>query len=331
MEPHPENCPNRCVAVDAAKLVAAAAVVWIHVTNCEESRHYLALCRFAVPFFTCAAVYYVLHKASTLRELSFTAFCAQRARRLYLPFCLWALFYLAVRAAKHAVVGEGSPILLSPAVLLNGTTHHLWFLPFICFVSIGAFVLGRWLRELTPRRGKSLALIFMLGGMALALVPDPITIRTVDAPVTYFLDHALDALPAALFGAAVFCLIRVFTPAVWLRVAVLVVALLCISWEFLNGGDSLAPHVAGASLLFFAVTQKNRTWMSPVGNWGHLAFTIYLVHVLFVEGLQAVEERFGGSDSLSADLSIWALALFASAMTAKLMARFRLLRWAFPQ
>src|SRR5436190_1536777 len=119
---------TRCMAIDAIKLIAAAAVVWIHASDCEESLLYLPLCRFAVPFFTCAAVYFVLQKAIAPSADSFGRYCLQRTQRLYIPFLLWAAFYLALRIVKHRAVGDGSPITFSPAMLLNGTAHHLWFL-----------------------------------------------------------------------------------------------------------------------------------------------------------------------------------------------------------
>jgi surface polysaccharide O-acyltransferase-like enzyme len=323
--------PTRCMAIDAIKLMAAAAVVWIHVSDCEESNLYLPLCRFAVPFFTCAAVYFVLQKAIAPSADSFGRYCLRRAQRLYIPFLVWAAFYLAVRVAKHYAVGQGSPITFTPAVLLNGTAHHLWFLPFISLISIAAFVLGRALHGVPERNLKRLGFLFVIGGIVVALAPDTVEIRAEEAPISYFADHALDTLPSAFFGVGVFCLVRSITPHSWLPKTLLLVAFICMTWEFLRGGHPVAPHIAGGALLFFATTQPNRPWMAPVGNWANLAFIIYLIHVLFVEALQVVQSRFGAPPSLPADLSVWALALIASALAARLMLRARVLRWACPQ
>jgi len=320
------------------KLLAAAAVVWIHVSNCEESQRYLALCRFAVPFFTCAAVYFVLHKAFAARAASWAAYCTQRAQRLYVPFLIWAVLYLIVRWTKHATMEDGSPIVLTPAVLLNGTAHHLWFLPFICVVSVSAFALGRVLAHTPRARGRWLGVILPIAGTAVALLPDPVEIRAVEAPISYFADHALDTLPSVFFGAGVFFLVRNSAAASergfsrpGVRAIALLVAFTCIAWEFRHGGHAVAPHVAGAALLFVAMTQPNRPWFTPVREWSNVAFAIYLIHVLFVEALQFVQNRFGGVMSPAADLSVWALALVASALTAKFMVRTRALRWACPQ
>lgn len=320
----------RFEAVDLAKLAATAAVVWIHVTNCDESREFLPLCRFAVPFFTCAAVYFVLHKVSS-ESASFGTYCLQRARRLYLPFMLWSGVYLAARYLKHAIAGAGSPIVLSPAMLLNGTTHHLWFLPFICLVSIATFGLAKTFgapRE-TYRHGWALGFLFI--GTVLALIPCPVMLQRDEFPLSYFIDHAWDILPAAFFGAALFWLLRSATPGAALRAAVLALGLIFLGWEFFDDGHPIRPHVAGASILFFTTTQANRKWMSTFWPWAKLAFVIYLIHVLFVEVLQTAAARFDGVQSLSADLSVWALSLVVSAITANAILRLRALKWVFPQ
>ena len=312
---------SRFGAVDLAKLAAAAAVVWIHVISCDDSQELLPLCRAAVPFFTCAAVYFVLAKGAT--KVPTRSYCLQRARRLYVPFLWWSGIYLAARLVKHALTGDGSAITLSSATLLNGTAHHLWFLPFICLVSIIVFVVRKWAG--VPRRemeGKW-AGVFFLVGLGFALTPCPVIIQTAEFPLSYFIDHSWDALPAVFFGAALFCVLRRIEPPTWLRIASLSLAVLAIGWEFVLGTHALAPHVTAAGVLFFTVTQGNRGWMKWTWPWAQLAFVVYLVHVLFVEALQTVANRFGGVQSLPADLSTWALALVVSAIAAKFISRFR--------
>jgi fucose 4-O-acetylase-like acetyltransferase len=322
---------SRLAAVDVGKLAAAAAVVWIHVTACEQSRALLPLCRFAVPFFTAAAVYFVLQKACSSSNASFTAYTLQRARRLYVPFLIWGLFYLAVRLVKQLVTGSGSPIVWSPALLLNGTTHHLWFLPFVCVASIAVFGLVRW-RGLPPGRDyKWWSLALALLGAALSLTNCPVIIDVTNYPITYFIDHAWDALPSVLLGAALFLALRTAVPSPRARWSALAIGLGCIVAELWSSDLPVAPHLAGAAFLLFCLTQPDRPWMMAVQPWAELAFVIYLIHVLFVEGLQTVADRFGSVTSLPADLSVWALSLVASAIVARLLLRSNALAWASPR
>jgi surface polysaccharide O-acyltransferase-like enzyme len=331
MATNAQRAVARSAAVDVAKLVAAAAVVWIHVTACDESRAFLPLCRFAVPFFTCAAVYFVLHKASLGRDSSFLDYSARRARRLYVPFLVWSFLYLAIRLVKQELTGAGSPIVWTPALLLNGTAHHLWFLPFICVVTIAAFGLSQRFGLPRTENRKRWALMFALIGTAFALAPCPANIAPMEHPLGYFIDHAWNALPSAFLGAALFCLMSVLRIDELLRRVVLCLGLLCVGLELMHRDYTLTPHLAAASFLFFASTQPERKWMNALQPWAEVAFVIYLVHVLFVEGLQMVSERFGGVTSLPADLSVWALSLVASAIAAKILLRVRVLAWASPQ
>lgn len=320
----------RFEAVDLAKLAAAAAVVWIHVTNCDESRALLPLCRFAVPFFTGAAVFFVLQKV-TEQPVPFGDYCVQRARRIYLPFVVWSGIYLAARYLKQAVTGEGSPIVLSPALLLNGSAHHLWFLPFICLISIAAFALATTVGMPSEAGRHWWALGCVVLGTAFALTPCPVRLQPTEVPMSYFIDHAWDILPAAFFGAALFFLLHDTKPRPWLRAAVLFTGLALLVWEYLDDGHPIRPHIAGAAILFFTVTERNRKWMSTLWPWAQLAFLIYLVHVIFVEVLQTAATRFGGVQSLAADVSIWALALVVSAITAHALLRIRALSWISPR
>ncbi|HEY0552456.1 MAG TPA: acyltransferase family protein [Verrucomicrobiae bacterium] len=321
---------QRFEAVDLAKLAAAAAVVWIHVINCDASQELLPLCRFAVPFFTCAAVYFVLQKGSS-QKIPVHSYCLQRARRLYVPFLWWSGIYLGARLLKHTLTGDGAPITLSSATLLNGTAHHLWFLPFICLASILAYVAVQYVGPPRPEAEGWFALAFLLVGIGFALTPCPVIIQTVEFPISYFIDHSWDALPAIFFGAALFCLLRSVEPPLLVRAAALLLAFVAIAWEFVLGVHALAPHIAGASILLFTTTQANRDWMKWIWPWAQLAFVVYLVHVLFVEALQTLANRYGGVQSLSADLSIWALALVVSVLTAKFISRSRAVAWFFPR
>lgn len=336
MDPRPADSSDtggihsRFGAVDVARLAAAAAVVWIHAISCDASEEFLPLCRFAVPFFTGAAVYFVLHKGSS-QKIPVYSYCLERARRLYVPFLWWSGVYFAARILKHALTGDGSAIALSPATLLNGTAHHLWFVPFICLASIITFVVAKRVGPLGRGHEAGWTFVFLFAGAALALTPCPVIMETDRFPLSYFIDHSWEAMPAIFFGAALFCLLRISEPPMLLRVASFLLALTAIGWEFALGVDAIAPHIAGASILFFTTTQANRNWMKWIWPWTKLAFIVYLMHVLFVEALQSVANRFGGGPSLPADLSIWALALVVSALSAKYISRSRAVGWFFPR
>lgn len=325
-----EGEKDRLAAVDVAKLAAVAAVVWIHATVAEASQMTLAWCRFAVPFFACAAVFFVLRKASA-SQLSFAQYSTQRAQRIYVPFLIWGLVYLFARGVSRAVTGSGSPIDLSPALLLNGPAHHLWFLPFICFVSIAAYALALKFGPPQPNHARWWAASAFALGTAFAFIRCPVVLDTRGAPSSYFIDHSWEAMPSVFLGAAIFWALRSGEPSARLRWSLLTMAFAAVALDFAFDTHLLVvPQLAGSALFLFAVTQPARAWMQTLRPWAEVAFVIYLIHVLFIEVLQTIAERFGGVTSLAADLSVWALALVASGMTAQMLLRVRRLRWVVP-
>ncbi len=305
---------RRSIAVDVARLVAAAAVVWIHVTSCEESRASLPLCRFAVPFFTAAVVYFILARAARPQCPALLTYCAQRVQRLYLPFLLWSAFYLALRLSKHAAVHEGSAIVFSPAMLLTGSTHHLWFLPFAAIISVGMFAIARAVRPWGETRRAILAGSSVIIALVLAFGPIP-SATTNGTPVAYFLDHAWRALPSVFLGAAVYWLTRRGAPQGF-RYAVLAIGVMFALAELTPLESPIGPHLAGASLLYFTSTQPNRAWMTTGWNWAEIAFLVYLSHVAFIEVLKTVANRFGDGPSVVSDLTVWALSFALSVIVA---------------
>jgi fucose 4-O-acetylase-like acetyltransferase len=321
---------NRSAAIDVAKLVAAAAVVWIHVTDCDESRAFIPLCRFAVPFFTAAAVFFVLRKTSAPHG-SLIEYVRQRAQRLYIPFLIWAAFYLVVRFAKHGITGGGSPIIISPAMLLNGTAHHLWFLPFIFLASLLAYGVGTHLGKPSLKRAPLFGLLALAAGIGFANVPCPVLLEPTESPISYFIDHAWDVTPSIFFGAALYWWSLAFKPDARWRWPVLALGLAAAFFEFRGGDSVLASHVAGMSLLIFSLAQPERAWMCRVRPYAEFAFVIYLVHVFFIESLRVVWERLGMSSSLTVDFGLWAVAIVGSVITGKLLSQTRALRWVVPR
>jgi hypothetical protein len=174
-------------------------------------------------------------------------------------------------------------------------------------------------------------LALALMGAAFGMTQCPVIIDTESFPLTYFIDHGWDALPSVFFGAVVFLVLGLVTPGKYLRWAVLFGGILCLAFEFFCAEHPLTPHLAGASFLFVAITQPDRHWMKAVQPWAGVAFSIYLIHVVFVEGLQPVADHFGGVASLPADISVWALSCAASAIAAKFIQSSRHLQWLSPR
>src|SRR5258705_13492137 len=83
----PELAPARQTrnqTLDAARAIAACALVWIHTTQSSLSRFHI-LGRFGTSFFVLAAVFFLLHRLGSSQRPSYGAYALKRFRRLYIP------------------------------------------------------------------------------------------------------------------------------------------------------------------------------------------------------------------------------------------------------
>src|SRR6266513_2871704 len=70
--------------LDAARAIAACALVWIHTTQSSLSRFHI-LGRFGTSFFVLAAVFFLFHRLSSTPPPTYGAYALKRFRRLYFP------------------------------------------------------------------------------------------------------------------------------------------------------------------------------------------------------------------------------------------------------
>src|SRR6266480_3487909 len=91
--------------LDAARAVAACALVWIHTTQSSLSR-FNVLGRFGTSFFVLAAVFFLFHRLSSTPPPTYGAYALKRFRRLYFPFLAWSLIYLLIRDVKRFFVHQ---------------------------------------------------------------------------------------------------------------------------------------------------------------------------------------------------------------------------------
>lgn len=335
-EPNP-NRPTRAETgtrlplVDAARFWAAVAVIWIHTSESPQGEKWIQLCRIAVPFFVASLVGLNLtHLLGGVRHQSWIGFAKKRFLRLYLPFLLWSGIYLGLRLLKHQFQPTNAQIAFEPSLFLNGTAHHLWFLPMAFLLSLLLFPTSQALCLAGPRSRDLGSVLFLGGAIAMALVPCPMTMDATGHPLSYFVGMSWTALPAALFTIAL-------TP--WLP-AHPSVTLILLAWSLVfataslllfTEGHPLLPGIGGAALWVGAharVSERLAIWFSKAGS---ISFGIYLIHVAFVEGIQTILHRIVPSPSPVKDLSIACLALTGSVACTLFAQKIRPLRVLFPR
>ncbi len=236
--------------------MAAFGIVWFHLLMPDAALAYAGLAAFL--------------SLSTLLARPAPATAArlgQRARRLLLPWGLWAAVYAAQNLQRHTPVLDTSLGLV--AGVMAGPSIHLWYLPFVFLVLVGLDVLHA---HLAPRAAAAL-----FGATALLLVAGAPVWRPVSLALPYPLLQWADALAPLAFGA--FLQVREAGPAAARRAlvaAVLVAA--AVTMPFNGIGVSYFVGLAACAAIAWGGLAPLRVPGLPA--LAGLTLGIYLAHPL---------------------------------------------------
>lgn len=292
------------------RFVAAISIVWLHTVSSAALLESSVLGRFAVPFFTIAAVFMIFISNSRKPQPDFWIYAKKRFRRTYVPFIIWSLIYLIVRSINRIFLTSGAP-LIGNDVLWTGTTHHLWFLPFILVVSLITFLITR----LAFVGTKSRAILFMIS-ITLSIVlfvwriPNPYTTLGYTGALSY------EVLPSVFFGICL-SLIYLSSKRYWVTsgyTAILGALLFLSTFAVLLsfGRNIFFENIAGLGALLLALYPFQTKAVDFMQALGNMAFTIYLVHVLFVEGMQDMASLVHLNGSTGLDIFIFITSVLLS-------------------
>lgn len=315
---------SRLLWLDFTRLTAAYSIVWLHTVRSPELVHWSRLGRFAVPFFTAGAVFFAIDGVRRKPNRSFREYTVNRFWRIYLPFLTWSLIYVLLKGVKKFALPDEPNDFGGIAVLWTGTYFHLWFMPFILAVTLGAFAIGKLAtgRVALPLSGTMLAL-----GIVIASIRPPAWI----ANDSDFLSLAWDALPAACWGVALALICQGRSQqwiSNWVATAVSVCAFaFLIGWLMVFGRNTLVENAAGFTLLIAALQPDSPHWVQRVGRFGSVAFGIYLAHMLLVKLCESAVTKLHWPVSWELDLAIFVVAAVGSTWLAWVLARSRHTRW----
>jgi surface polysaccharide O-acyltransferase-like enzyme len=329
-EPMAEKSPvvrpvSRLVRLDFARLIAAYAIVWLHTPRSAQLIPWNVLGRFAVPFFTAGAVFFVIdglrRKSQSLGEYTINRF-----RRIYLPFLAWSVIYLLVKLVKKSALPDEANDFPGIEVLWAGTFWHLWFMPFILLVTLGTFVLCR------PVVGHAqlewaVCVASLVIGAVIACAEPPAWV----AQDTTFCSMAWNALPGAFWGLSMALAypgrlkLVVDSRITSIIAGCVFLALMAYLCQF--GRNMLVENLAGMMFLIAALRPKAPQWVEPLAKFGVVAFGIYLAHPLLIKTCEAVATKLHWPISWPLDVTIFAIAAVGSTWLAWELARHRRTRW----
>lgn len=249
--------------IEAFRVLGAFGIVWFH-SGVEAGRD---AAYGGLIFFVVVSVYYAT--VSTRPRSVF-----DRARRLLVPWIVWAAFYGAVNLTVNGRLfpedyGLLSRILASPAV-------HLWFLPFLFFALVA---IDRSRRYLATERGATL----IGSAAALSLLLAPIW-RGVDyaTPLAMYA-HAMPAVFIGVFlGVMDGCRLRTT-----LLSAIAVSVLVMVFKRQAGVGDSYLVGLAPCVLLFRGhVVEAKASRLMTISS---ATLGVYLLHPFAMMLLRRVD------------------------------------------
>lgn len=278
--------------LDACRFLAIIGVIWVHTPESELLHGSYSLGFFGVPFFIMCAVLLTMQGVRRSPSRSLVEYTGTRFRRLYIPFLIWTALYLLMIDAKHRFLSGQPPVKFSFWLLIAGSTHHLWFLPYILIVGTAALGICK-VSIARPRSTVPMAAVSFVIGVALIFLPDVQWNGLQFLGGTYKLvAWSRIRLPSAFIGVA-FALIYPRIPAAfWRRSLIGVVgALITVGAMGLMWRTPWVPPlwrpVGGFGWLMLALMPWDGPVVRFLSRWGRCVFGIYLVHVVPIEGLQA--------------------------------------------
>lgn len=344
---------NRAVALDVARLLAVIGVLWIHACQTPQVEAATRWGRFAVPFFAAAAAFLAIRSLQRHPATSWQQYARSRVQRLYGPFLIWSLLYVAFRMVKSLLVDRSAPNAASETSPLSidffwtGGAYHLWFIPYLLLASLLIFALVQWVNtQRVATRWASTGAFAC--GLTLAYFLNQFSLP--DDPLVYM----LMATPGLCWGMALAWLPE-FTlappsntvsrqSAPWIIALVALgcglTAVLLLPYPPRN---AVLENLAGIALLIAALRWPILQWpgnpqtstnvsapqrhpLMLLGRWGQLSMGIYFSHLLFLKVTETALDRVGSPPAWTRVAILMTVTLLAATATSWLLARFRMTR-----
>ena len=320
--------------LDVVRLFASFGVIILHVAALDESTNKIIyIGRFAVPFFTTVAVALTVDGLRRAPAKPIGAYCSSRLMRIYVPFLFWMFVYLAFRDFKYLFLTHQPLIRLDWPLLLVGSAHHLWFLPFILLVTISVAIGGKFILARLPVW--VVVSVSLSASAIVLLLPHPVVLLTTrdngdGLSICYFVGLAWQALPLAFVGVAVGFVWQKLRSLpnragiAWIGLAVMVISLVLAP---VFNDSLLLQDISGIGAVFFALGPWDNRMIRMLAGWGKAAYGIYLVHVLWYLSLYLILQKlhlFVGASG------VWLLIILTtlfSTLSAVIFAKTRFAAW----
>ncbi|MGH7178482.1 MAG: acyltransferase family protein [Tepidisphaeraceae bacterium] len=320
----------RLEGLDVARLIAIAAIVFVHSRQSPELDRWGVIGTFGVPFYVFASLYFQARAFNQNPNRPFFAYVVARFRRLYIPFLAWSVVYLVARDLKHLFIAGVPSVPIKVWQLWAGTSLQLWFLPLLLYAGlVGALLLQFFGTD--PRARTVVIVVTAICGWFLATAPRPDWLNYVNQEEGVFFLQCWRALPSVCWGLSLGWLLGfrrneyLITPLVATSGILLLAG--TVGDQLAHGYSRLYRTLSGLGLLLASLGPWHGPAVSAAARLGRLSYGVYLAHSLLIEGLQSIANRFGVPHELWFDVATFAFGLGGSLALTWLLARSRRTAW----
>jgi len=269
--------------IDVLRMVSAFGIVWFHANAPGADIGYSGLSFFIMITMT----FQIANTCNLKRNI------LRGADHILLPWAFWMIFY----GSERVLIGK--PFFLADVpicvALLDGTSTHLWYLPFIFFVSTSLRIVQR-----TPLKSAMVVI------SATALVIALLTVNawwpaamTIGPPISRY----AQATPAVLFGILLGGAkrSRLFQPLVFLAIIGFGISA-ATSTANVGLGDGVAGIALGCALLLDRTRAQSKFNTTEFAEW---AYGIYLMHPFFMSLAKALFATERAATAIVAYFGAW--------------------------
>lgn len=337
---------KRLVGVDAGRVIASLAVVWLHVTAVGSGDPTgvvslwggESLGRFGMRFFTFISVILIGETLRRDTSRSFLMYVQHRFRRIYVPFLIWAVIYFALSVLRRLYFHQ--PITIPNwSMILTGRVYHLWFLPFAFAYGIAAFAFLKSTASLKDGLWrKVIGIACLLAGVAVAIIYSrpygTLMLSTTNNSIQdagYWLIHVIAALPALMWGLGLVCLVpnlkeKMSESRVLTLISLCIWAITVCLVQFV-GRYSILVNAAAVAFGLAALGNWKFSVLNFVAGYGRHAFGIYLIHPAFLITLVYVVFHGQPISSIWVALGLFGIAAGGSLLVSILLCRSKYTSW----
>ena len=320
---------SRLALLDAARMVAAIGIVWVHAAQSDAGKLLYPMGTFGVPFYTFIAVLFMARALTRDdRKTTLGHYVFSRLGRVYVPFLFWSLIYALLLAFKHFVAGQ--PIVIPHwSIIYTGGHEHLWFLPYLMVVTVIGAVLVRLLQNDSAARWLTVS-VLVASGIFLCFIPEPAWIaqRAYDVETWRY---AFRATPTVCWSLALALATstggRIPRSAPMLAVGGAILMALALGLQHFYGSIKALRSLAGLGLVLIALMPLCSPLWERIGRLGRYSFGIYLSHVVFLRVIVLWADRYGWAPSLTLDVISFVIAFAGASVLSVLLHKSKYTRW----